>query len=139
LKSIKEKIHNAQYEALKKVNKELIALYIEIGKEIVKKQESYNWGKAIVKNLSDDLQKEFSGMKGFSPQNLWHMRQVYLEYRENVKLQPLVREISWSKNVVIITKCKDILEREFYLKMTKKFGWTKNVLIHQIENHSYEK
>jgi predicted nuclease of restriction endonuclease-like (RecB) superfamily len=67
------------------------------------------------------------------------MRQFYLEYRENKKLQPLVGEISWTKNVIIITKCKDDLKREFYIKMTKKFGWTKDVLIHQIENQSYEK
>ncbi len=139
LKSIKERIYRAQYAALKKVNKELIALYIDIGKEIVKKQESHNWGKSIVENLSHDLQKEFPGIKGFSPQNLWYMRQFYLEYKENKNLQPLVGEISWTKNVIIMSKCKDNLEREFYIKMTKKFGWTKNVLIHQIENQSYEK
>jgi predicted nuclease of restriction endonuclease-like (RecB) superfamily len=139
LKSIKERIYRAQYDALKKVNKELITLYVDIGKEIVKKQELHNWGKSIVKNLSYDLQKEFPGIMGFSPQNLWYMRQFYLEYRENKKLQPLVGEISWTKNVIIMSKCKDDLEREFYIKMTKKFGWTKDVLIHQIENQSYEK
>ncbi|MCP4220027.1 MAG: DUF1016 domain-containing protein, partial [bacterium] len=139
LKSIKERIYRAQYDALKKVNKQLIALYLDIGKEIVQKQDSHKWGKAIVENLSSDLRKEFPGTKGFSPQNLWYMRQVYLEYKANEKLQPLVGEISWTKNVIIVTKCKDDLEREFYIKMTKKFGWTKNVLIHQIENQSYEK
>jgi len=51
----------------------------------------------------------------------------------------LVLMLSWAKHLVILGKCKDILEREFYIRMTKKFGWTKNVLIHQIENQSYEK
>ena len=58
---------------------------------------------------------------------------------DNEKLQPLVGEISWSKNLVIVARCKDPLEREFYIRMTRKFGWSKNVLIHQIENQSYEK
>jgi len=136
---IKQKILLAQYEALKAVNKELITLYWEIGKSIVEKQESLGWGKSVVKNLADELQKEFVGIKGFSVQNLWNMRQFYLEYRDNSKLQPLVGEISWTKNVVIFQKCKDNLEREFYIKTTIKFGLTKDVLINHIDNKSYEK
>ena len=65
--------------------------------------------------------------------------QFYLEYHGQEKLQPLVGEISWAKHLVIMAKCKDPLEREFYIRMTRKFGWSKNVLIHQIENQSYEK
>lgn len=139
LKDIKERILSAQYEALRAVNKELIALYWDIGKMIVERQEKEGWGKSVVERLSEDLQKEFSGIKGFSVQNLWYMRQFYLTYRGNEKLQPLVGEISWSKNIIIMSKCKDDLEREFYIKMTKKFGWTKNVLIHQIESRAYER
>ena len=67
------------------------------------------------------------------------MRQFYLAYHGHEKLQPLVGETSWAKHLAILGKCKDPLEREFYIRMTKKFGWTKNVLIHQIENQSYEK
>jgi len=136
---IKRKVLSSQYEALKKVNRELIELYWSIGHDIVQKQEVFGWGKSVVKNLSDDLQKEFVGIKGFSVQNLWNMRQFYLEYKENKKLQPMVGEISWTKNVIIFQKAKDDLEREFYIKMTKSFGWTKNVLINQIENRTYEK
>ena len=61
------------------------------------------------------------------------MSQFYTEYHEDANLQPLVAEISWAKHLVIMTKCKDSLERQFYILATKKFGWTKNVLIHQIE------
>ena len=139
LQEIKKRISDAQYAALKSVNKELISLYWDLGKEIVEKQHKFGWGKGIVENLSKDLQIEFVGIKGFSPQNLWFMRQFYVHYSEKVKLQPLVREISWVKNIIILSKCKDDLEREFYIKMTSKYGWTKNVLIHQIENKSYEK
>lgn len=67
------------------------------------------------------------------------MRQLYSEHHDNERLQPLVGEISWSQNLVITSKCKDPLQREFYIRMTQKFGWSKNVLIHQIENQSYEK
>jgi predicted nuclease of restriction endonuclease-like (RecB) superfamily len=91
-----------------------------------------------VENLAKDLQNEFPGIQGFSVGNLWRMRAFYLQYQSNEKLAPLVREISWSKNIVILEKCKDDSEREFYIRMTKKFGWTKNVLINQIENKAYE-
>ena len=71
-------------------------------------------------------------MKGFSVQNLWNMRQFYLEYNQNKKLQPMVGEISWTKNVFIFQKCKNDLEREFYIKSVVKFGWTKDLLINHI-------
>ena len=135
VKEIKEKILSSQYEALKSVNKELITLYWNIGKSTVLKQEEFGWGKSVAKNLSDELRAEFVGMKGFSAQNLWNMRQFYSEYNQSQKLQPLVGEISWTKNVVIFQKCKDDLEREFYIKTTIKFGMTKDVLINQIENN----
>lgn len=139
LSEIKEKIHQAQYAAMKQVNITLLKLYWEIGKSIVEKQKEYGWGKSVVETLSKDLQNEFAGVQGYSVQNLWYMRQLYLEYKDNRKLQPLVGEISWSHNVVIMSKCKENLEREFYIQMSRKYGWTKNVLIHQIEGKSYEK
>lgn len=139
LLEIKQRIRSAQYAALKAVNQELIALYWDIGKLIVSRQQGDTWGKSIVKNLARDLQVEFAGMGGFSTANLWRIKLFYETYVHNEKLAPMVREIGWSHNVVIMEKCKDDLEREFYIRMTRKFGWTKNVLIHQIENQSYEK
>ncbi len=136
---IKEKIHQAQYDAMKQVNKTLLTLYWEIGKSIVEKQQENGWGKAIVETLSKDLQNEFPGVYGYSIQNLWYMRQMYLEYKSNTKLQPLVGEISWSHNLVVMSKCKDDLQREFYMQMTIKYGWSKNILINQIEGQAYEK
>jgi predicted nuclease of restriction endonuclease-like (RecB) superfamily len=135
---IKNQILKRQYEALKSVNKELIALYWDIGKSIIERQEKFGWGKSIVKNLSNELQKEFIGMKGFSQRNLWNMRNFYIEYRQNQKLQTLSAQIGWSHNVTIFHKCKDALQREFYIKMTIKYGWTYRVLNHQIEGKSYE-
>jgi len=105
----------------------------------VEKQEHAGWGQAVVERLSEDLRREFPGVRGFSAQNLWYMRQFYQEYRALEKLQPLVGEIGWAHNLAIMGRCKDALEREFYIRMARKFGWSKNVLIHQIENQSYEK
>jgi predicted nuclease of restriction endonuclease-like (RecB) superfamily len=137
LSEIKQRIRDAQYAALQAVNKEQIQLNWDIGKMIVEKQEQLGWGKSVVEQLSQDLQEEFPGQRGWSSQNLWYMRQFYLEYHENTNLQPLVGEIGWTHNILIMSKCKDDLQREFYIRMTKKYGWTKDVLIHQIEGNSY--
>jgi len=137
--SIKQRILESQYAALKSVNKELITLYWDLGKSIVEKQDEFGWGKSIVKTLAEDLQQEFVGVKGFSVQNLWNMRQFYLEYKDSTKLQALTGEIGWTHNLTIIQKCKDNLEREFYIQMAKRYGWTYRVLINHIENRSYAK
>ena len=139
VKEIKERIRTAQYAALKAVNKELIGLYWDIGKMIVRRQGREAWGKGVVENLAADLQKEFPGIKGYSARNIWYMRTFHMLYKDNPKLQPLVAEISWAKHLVIIDRCKNDFQREFYIRMAKKFGWTKNVLIHQIENKTYDK
>ena len=114
-------------------------MYWFIGKSIAVKLEQSGWGKSVVTTLSEDLQKEFPGTKGFSDSNLWRMKGFYETYNKNEKLAPMVREIAWSHNLVILEKCKDDLEREFYIRMTRKYGWTKNVLIHQVEGNAYHR
>jgi len=139
LKVIKDRIRSAQYDALKAVNKEMIRLYWDIGKTIVTRQKEYGWGRSIVMNLAMDLRAEFPGMQGFSDRNIWNMRNFFVLYNQKPKLQPLVAEISWAKHLIIMSACKDDLEREFYILMTKRMGWTKNVLSLQIKNKTYEK
>lgn len=136
---IKQRIRSAQYEALKAVNREMINVYWDIGQIIVTQQQGASWGKSVVEQLAKDLQAEFPGISGFSARNIWRMRDFYLTYHSKEILPPMVAEIGWTHNIVILEKCKDDLEREFYIRMTRKFGWTKNVLIHQIENQTYEK
>lgn len=135
---ITARIRSAQYEALKAVNKEMIALYWEVGKRITEQQTALGWGKSVVENLSRDIQKEFPGIKGFGVSNMWDMARFYTEYQSNEILQPLVGEISWSKHIVILTKCKETRQRQFYILATKKYGWTKDVLINKIEAKTYE-
>lgn len=136
---VKELIHKKQYKAVQLINAETIKLYWEIGEEIYRQQEENGWGKSIVQVLSKELQKEFPGAKGYSAANLWRMRNFYLSYRNSEKLAPLVREISWSNNVIIMEKCNDDLQREFYIQMTKRYGWTKRILANFVEAQTYEK
>ncbi|MDR0969729.1 MAG: PDDEXK nuclease domain-containing protein [Lentimicrobiaceae bacterium] len=138
LVEIKERIHRSRYEIAKIVNHEIIQLYWDIGRNITEKQQILGWGKSIVERLAEDLQKEFPGILGFSSRNIWYMQQFYAEYQGNEILQPLVAEISWSKHLVIMAKCKDLQERQFYILATKKFGWTKDVLINKVELKTYE-
>lgn len=137
--AVKERVRTAQYAALKAVNTELVGLYWDIGKMIVERQSDAKHGLAIAEQLASDLRSEFPGIAGFSRRNVFYMREFFLSYRDDAKVQPLVAQIAWSHNLVIMSKCKDPQEREFYLRMTRKFGWSKSVLIHQIENQSFEK
>lgn len=136
---LKDLIHKKQYQVLKSINSETVNLYWEIGEEIYRQQEENDWGKSIVQVLSTELQKEFPRAKGYSAANLWRMRNFYLTYRDSEKLAPLVREISWSNNIIIMEKCKDDLQREFYIQMVKRHGWTKRILTNFIEAQTYEK
>ena len=139
LHEVKQRIRERQLQALRSVNRELVELYWEIGELIHQKQKALGWGKAVVETLAQDLQAEFPGRNGFSARNLWNMREFYNSYADRPNLQPLVAEISWTKNLVIFSRCKDDLEREFYLRATARYGWTKSVLQHQVDNKSYEK
>ena len=137
LHEVKNHIRQRQYQALRAANKELLALYWWLGESISRRQAEQSWGKAVVETLARDLQAEFPGRNGFSAQNLWLMRQFFNEYSDKPKLQPLVGEISWTHNLLTMARCKDDLEREFYLRATARFGWTKSVLQHQLDNQSY--
>jgi predicted nuclease of restriction endonuclease-like (RecB) superfamily len=139
LAEVKERVRSAQYAALKAVNKELVALYWDIGCLIVSRQADADHGAAIAEQLAADLRREFPEAGGYSRRNIFYMRELYLAYRDLPKVQPLVAQIGWTQNLMILQRCKDPLEREFYIRMTRKFGWTKNLLIHQIESQSYER
>lgn len=139
LAEVKERVRSAQYEALRAVNRELVALYWDVGRMIVERQAAGLHGEAVVKQLAEDLQRAFPQVRGLSWRNLFNMSEFFRAYRDHPKLQPMVAIIAWTHNLVIIQRCKDPLEREFYIRMTGKFGWSKNVLIHHIENQSYEK
>ncbi|MFN8360779.1 MAG: PDDEXK nuclease domain-containing protein [Candidatus Kapaibacterium sp.] len=136
---IKQRIRAAQYNALRAANAELVRMYWDIGQAIADRQTRNGWGAAVVETLAKDIQQEFPGIKGFSAANIWRMKNFYLQYAANEKLAPLVREISWSHNMLIVERCSDDLEREYYLKATAKFGWSKRTLQDNLRTKSYQK
>lgn len=122
LKEIKGKIISARISAYRKLNRDLLRLYWDIGKNIVERQEKFGWGKNIVEKLSKDLIAEFEGREGFSPNNLWRMRNFYLTYKNSPKLAQLVQEIPWGQNIVIMQRVKVQEIKEYYIKATIQFG-----------------
>lgn len=112
-------IKQARYEAFKSVNTKLINLYWEIGLYISKRTESEGWGKSTVQQLADYIQKQEPDLKGFSDKNLWRMKQFYETYKDSPKLSTLLRELSWSHNLAIFSRCKTMEEKEFYLVLAK--------------------
>lgn len=138
LQEILTKIQSVRYEMLKSVSKQTVLLYLEIGKSVSQKVKSENWGKSVVEQLSKDLQTEFSGIRGFSARNIWNMKNFYEFYAQNEKLQPLVAEIGWTQNCLILEKCKDIHQIEYYLRKTKQMGWSKLDLIDKIKKNHFE-
>jgi len=139
LDNLRVLIKTAQLRAISAVNQSLISVYKGIGQTIYEQQQSSEWGDSVVEHLAKDLQNSFPGMKGFSARNLWRMRDFYQSYCQNEKLTALLAEISWTHHLVILEKCKDPLEREFYIRMSKRHGWTYRVLMNQISNKTYEK
>ncbi|MEI8026597.1 MAG: PDDEXK nuclease domain-containing protein [Pseudomonadota bacterium] len=139
LADVKRRVRAAQYTALKSVNAELVALYWELGRMIVERQEHDGWGASVIDRLSEDLQSEFPGQAGFSRRNLYRIRDLYLTYKGDEIVPQLVAQIGWTQNIMILEKCKTVNERKFYIAMTKKFGWTKNVLATQIASDAFSR
>lgn len=121
------------------VNRELIDLYLGIGKYVSKKVELDGWGKGTVKALAEFLSKNYPDTKGFSAQNIWRMKQFYETYKDNEKLSTLSREISWSNNCIIFSRAKSVEEREFYLQMTIRERYSARELERQINSCLFER
>ena len=139
LNELKERIERARLDVARTVNRELIDLYRDIGTRILQKQEVLGWGRGVIETLSNDLLDAFPGARGFSPQNLWLMRQFVLAYRELPKLQQLVGELPWGHNVLIMQKVKQPEARAFYLRASAHAGWSRNILLNQIKARAYQR
>jgi predicted nuclease of restriction endonuclease-like (RecB) superfamily len=131
-------IENARENAFRAVNRELINMYWDIGAYVSRRVAESGWGKSVVKDFSDFIQSRYVGIKGFSPQNIWRMKQFFETYNGNEKLSAVLREISWTNNVLIMT-CKTDEEREFYLTLTAKNGYSSRELERQIDSALYER
>lgn len=134
LEDIKLKIKTSQIKASIAFNQELIKLYFEIGKTIVKKQNESGWGSKIIEKLSKDLCNIFGEKSGYSTRNLKYMLKIYNFYsNSNQKVQQLVAQIPWRHNILIITKIKNVEIAKFYIEKTIENNWSRSILEHQIE------
>ncbi|MEZ0181887.1 YhcG family protein [Flavobacterium oncorhynchi] len=132
-------IKKSRFKALKAVNTELIDLYWNVGEYISQRLESEEWGLSVVDELSNYLLINEPTLKGFSNKNIWRMKQFYQQYKDYPNLSTLLREISWSHNLAIFSRCKSIEEKEFYLKITKEENYSFRELERQISSGLFER
>ncbi|MBN8492229.1 MAG: DUF1016 family protein, partial [Burkholderiales bacterium] len=131
-------IRAARQRAHQAVNAELINLYWQIGEYINDKLAAAEWGDGVVDRLAQHLARTEPGLRGFSAQNLWRMRQLFETYRDAPKLSPLVRALPWTHNLIILGQSKRAEEREFYLRMAVQQRWGKRELERQIRLGAFE-
>src|SRR5690606_29731290 len=125
--------------AIKHINIELINHYWLIGEYIFKQVENVEWEQAIVEQLAEFIQQTEPDLKGYSNKNLWRMKQFYEAYKDVPKLSTLLREISWSHNLAIFSRCKTVEEREFYLKLSTQENFSFRELNRQISSSLFER
>jgi len=134
-----ELIKQSRTNAIRAVNAELINLFWNIGEYISKKIERSEWGDSVVAELAKFIQTHEPEIKGFSDKNIWRMKQFYETYKDFPKLSTLLREISWSHNLAIFSRCKTAEEREFYLNLSKQEGYSFRELDRQISASLFER
>ncbi len=139
LDTLKQKIKTAQLKASLAVNAEMLILYWEIGKIILEKQKQEGWGAKIIDTLSHDLSTNFPEMKGFSTRNLKYMRKFAETYPDFKFVQVPLALITWYHNITLLDKIKNKEERLWYANKTVEFGWSRNVLVLQIESQLYQR
>jgi predicted nuclease of restriction endonuclease-like (RecB) superfamily len=132
-------IQSAKQKVYQAVNTELITLYWQVGEYIYRKIASDGWGKGTIQNLGAYLQKAQPGIRGFSPQNIWRMRQFYEAYRAQPILSPLVRELPWTHHMIILSRAKMEEEREFYIRLAIREKWGKRELERQFNTSRFER
>lgn len=124
-------IETRRSNAYKKVNEELISLYWDFGQYISEKVNDSNWGDKIVNKLVDFMKREYPTMKGFTRPGIYRMKQFYETYKDNEIVSTLLRQISWSNNVKILSSTNSIEEKEFYIRMCIKNNYTARELDRQ--------
>ena len=143
LADLKTNFRQSQLKAVVKVNSALLEFYWQLGADIVEKQKNSQWGDGFLKQLSDDLIKEFPEIKGFSYRNIKYIRQWYQFYNQQQAIgQQLVAQlwqIPWGHNIAIVSKSKSVEEAWYYVSNTQTHGWSRSVLIHQMESQLWQR
>ncbi len=139
LRDLKERIRSAQVKAALAVSHELVTLYWNVGRQLIAEQMRRGWGAKVIDRLAADLRHAFPEMKGFSPRNLKYMRALAEAYPDAEFVQQVVAQIPWGHNLRILDAVNDPDERKWYLRQTIEHGWSRNVLVHQIESQLYQR
>jgi len=163
IEELKARVVSARVTAARAITHEAILLYWDIGRGIVEKQKEHGWGDSVVEMIAGDLQRAFPGAKGFSPQNLWRMQQIYIIHTQAEFLAQVVREmerdgkrvpvgeelshlvremvsmVPWGHHANALLRVRDPAARLWYLRATTRFGWSRNVLLNQIKAGAYDR
>jgi predicted nuclease of restriction endonuclease-like (RecB) superfamily len=137
--ALKTRIRTAQLRASLAVNQELMLLYWHIGREILKRRQEEGWGSKVVSRLAEDLKREFPDMKGFSRTNLLYMRAFAEAYPDEAIVQRSAGQIPWRHNQVLLDKLKTLEERLWYAQKSLEGGWSRDILVMQIETGLYDR
>ena len=137
LSELKQRIRGARVKAALSVSRELVILYWEIGRRILLTQEQQGWGSKIIDQLSADLRQAFPETRGFSVRNLKYMRSFGEAYPDAPFVQQVAAQIPWFHNCTLLDKVKHPVRREWYIRATIEHGWSRAVLVHQIESDLY--
>jgi predicted nuclease of restriction endonuclease-like (RecB) superfamily len=137
--TLKQEIATARTRAYLSVNKEMIMLYWRMGSQILERQDKEGWGAKVIESISKDLQIEFPGMKGFGTRNLKYMRKFAEEYSDQSIVQEMLAQLSWYHNLTLLDKVHSSQERLFYINKTLENGWSRNVMVLQIERDLYNR
>lgn len=139
LRDLKQRIQTAQVKAALAVNRELVLLYWSIGRDILDRQSRLGWGAKVIEGLAVDLHRAFPAMKGFSPRNLKYMSAFGEAWPEEQIVQQLAAQLPWFHNCILLDKVKDIEERRWYIHAAMQNGWSRNVVVMQIESGLYRR
>ena len=139
LRDLKTRIRTAQVKAALAVNREMVLLYWQIGRDVLVRQQEQGWGAKVIERLSRDLLTAFPELKGFSPRNLKYMRAFAEAYPTEELVQQPAALIPWFHNCTLLDKVKDNTERLWYTRQTIEYGWSRAVLVHQIESRLFQR
>jgi predicted nuclease of restriction endonuclease-like (RecB) superfamily len=137
LGDLKERIRSAQIKAAVTVSRELVALYWQIGREIVERQQAHGWGTQVIDRLATDLRQSFPGMKGFSRRNLHYMRALAAAYPERAAMEEAVAGLPWGHTMRLLDMVADPAARGWYARTAVQHGWSRAILAHQVESDLY--
>jgi predicted nuclease of restriction endonuclease-like (RecB) superfamily len=139
VEAIKKRIRTAQIKAALAANAQLVLYYWEIGRDILASQKREGWGAKVIDRLANDLQREFPKLSGYSARNLKYMRAFAEAWPDRAIVQQLAAQIPWGQNCLLLDRLKDATTRAFYIRKTVEHGWSRSVLIHQLDTNLHKR